>query len=151
MQKLKLMALDSDDLQVISACCQDAVLKVGEVQYLPTEKRLVMSMNRFAWETAPEAGRNHDHAALNSHERRKSVLQFARVNKVQASGIDPSDKDMVISILAITFEENDSPSGIVELVLAGDGAVRMEVECIEVQLADTSAAWETEAIPNHTA
>ncbi|MGI9352386.1 MAG: DUF2948 family protein [Rhizobiaceae bacterium] len=137
MSQLKLLALDSEDLEVISTCCQDAILKIGNMDFLTAEKRFVLMLNRFVWENK------------NSKERHKSVLHFDRVNNVKLQGIDRRDKEMVISLLAILFRSDDGPGGTIELVFAGDGAIRLEVECIEAQLADLQAAWEARSRPKH--
>ena len=140
MKQLKLMALDQQDLEVISSCCQDAVLKVGDLEYLSRQKQFTLSVNRFAWEVEGKS---------KTSERRKSVLHFAQVNGVKVSGIDRHDKDMVLSLLAILFEPGEEPGGDIELVFAGDGAIKLTVECIEAQLADMPAAWEAKGRPSH--
>lgn len=140
MAELKLMALDAEDLQVISSCCQDAVLKVADLEYLAAKNQFALSLNRFAWEVDGKS---------KTPERRKSVLHFAQVNGVKISGIDRSQKDMVLSLLAVLFEAGDEPGGEIELVFAGDGAIRLNVECIEAQLADMPAAWEAKGRPSH--
>jgi len=140
MAQLKLMALDAEDLQVISSCCQDSVLKVGDLEYLSSRKQFTLSLNRFAWESDSKS---------KTPERRKSVLNFARVIGVKVSGIDRSDKEMVLSLLAVIFTAGEEPGGEVELVFAGDGAIRLAVECIEAQLADMPAAWEARGRPSH--
>lgn len=140
MSQLKLMAMDADDLQVISSCCQDAVLKVEDLEYLASAKQFMMSLNRFAWE-------RDDKSKI--PERRKSVLHFEQVHAVRVSGIDRTQKEMVLSLLAVIFEEGEAPGGEIELVFAGDGAIRLKVECIEVQLTDMPAAWEAKGRPSH--
>ncbi len=137
MSHLKLMALDQEDLQVISSCCQDAVLKIGEMNYLAGEKRFVLTVNRFVWE------KNQ------AKERRRSVLHFERVNGVKVLGLNRGEPEVVTSLLAVLFEEGEAPGGTIELVFAGDGAIRLDVECIEAQLADMPAAWEAQSTPNH--
>ena len=146
MSKLKLLAFDAEDLQVISSCCQDAVLKVSDLRYLHREKRFALLVNRFAWEIlgSQEANRS------GTYERRKSVLHFERVDEVKVSGIDRSEKDMVLSLLAITFSAKNEPGGTIELVFAGDGAIRLSVECVEAQLSDQDASWGTGSKPVHT-
>lgn len=141
MNILKLAALDTQDLTVISACCQDAVLKIGEINVLPGEKRLVLPVNRYAWE------KNGDRLAI--PERRRAVLHFDRVMTVQSIGIDRKKPDEVLSLLAIRFVETDAPSGTIELVFAGEAMLRILVECIEVQLADLGATWAAKAKPKH--
>ncbi len=137
MSQLKLMALDGEDLEVISGCCQDAVAKIGDLQYLPREKRFFLTLNRFAWEKE------------SANERHRSVLHFERVNNVKVLGLDRSDREVVISLLAILFEPGEEPGGTIELVFAGDGAIRLEVECVEAQLSDMPAAWEAKSRPSH--
>jgi len=140
---LKLVGMDQQDLEIISACCQDAVLRVNDLDYWRAEKRFLLSLNRFVWEAKEGGKRDH------SYERRRAVLHFERVNRVQIMGINRSEKEMVLSLLAITYEETDAPGGVIELVFAGDGAIRLDVECIETQLADMAAAWETKSQPEH--
>jgi len=137
MSHLKLMALDAEDLQVVSSCCQDAVLKIGEMNYLAGEKRFVLTVNRFVWEKDKEK------------ERRRSVLHFERVNGVKVQGLNRNEPEMVTSLLAVLFEAGEAPGGVIELVFAGDGAIRLDVECIEAQLADMPAAWEAQSVPKH--
>ena len=141
MDVLKLAALDGEDLTVISACCQDAVLKIGEINVLPGEKRLVLPVNRYAWE------KNGQRLVI--PERRRAVLHFDRVMSVQSHGIDRKKPDEVLSLLAIRFVETNAPSGIVELVFAGEAMLRISVECIEVQLSDLGATWAAKATPKH--
>jgi len=141
MSDLKLIAFDADDLQVISSCCQDGILKVGDLQFLAAENRFVLSMNRFAWEARNDRG--------TGNERRRSVLHFERVSGVKVSGISRTDKDMVLSLLAVLFEAGDEPGGTIELVFAGDGAIRLDVECIEAQLSDMPARWSAKSTPEH--
>lgn len=141
MAQLKLMAMDAEDLEVISSCCQDAVLSIAELQYFPRENRFIMALNRYAWE--------QDTERAEARERHKAILQFAKVNSVKVQGIDRSQNHIILSLLAILFNPGEEPGGTIELVFAGDGAIRLEVECIEAQLADLGAAWETSSRPSH--
>jgi len=142
MERLKLIALDEEDLSVVSAHCQDAVLKSGDIEYYPAEKRVVIGMNRFVWEKVD---------AAEGFERRRSILHFARVTRLAAMGIDKRRKDTVLALLAVTFSEGEAPSGSIEIVFSGGRGLRLEVECIEAQLADLAAAWTTSSKPSHEA
>jgi len=144
MDALKLIALDEQDLGIISACVQDAVMKVGDLEFLPAAKRFVVPMNRFAWEKKSSFFRQHN-------ERRQSVLHFDRVLGAKLSGIARDKPAEVLSLLAISFVPLSGPAGIVELIFAGDGAVMLEVECIEARLADLGSAWEAASRPAHGA
>ncbi|WP_275788609.1 DUF2948 family protein [Pararhizobium gei] len=142
MDALKLMGLDAEDLDIVSAHVQDAVCKVSGLSYVPRLRQLSLVINRFVWETAESRG--------NAFERRRSVLLFKRVNAVRSTGFNRQDGEQVLSLLAIQFEQNgEGPDGTVELVLAGGGSILLDVECIEVQLADTGGAWETGLKPRH--
>lgn len=139
---LKLCAFDEEDLAVISAHVQDAVLKVGDLVHLPQEGRFAVAMNRFIWEKAADGKRK-------AYERRRSVLSFDRVGAVRSSRIDRSRPGAVLELLAVSFETADTPAGKVTLVFAGGGAVQIDVEVIEARLADLGAAWATSAKPEH--
>ena len=139
---LKLLALDDEDLQVVSAHMQDAVFKCDDLQYWPSRKQFAIAANRFVWEET-EAGDK-------PFERRRAALVFKQVKGVRSIGFDRKDGDCVLSLLAMTYEtEGAGPDGSVELVLSGGGSILLDVDCIEVQLADTGGAWETKLKPRH--
>ncbi len=142
--RLRLQALDADDLAVVSAHVQDAVLRVGDVLWLPSEKRFVVAMNRFAWETRPQR-----RFFSKTYERRRAVLHFDRVLAAASSGVEKTRRDAVLSLLAVTFEPGDAPSGDVVLAFAGGPTIRLSVECIEARLSDLGPAWATAHAPRH--
>ncbi|MFA6157889.1 DUF2948 family protein [Mesorhizobium sp.] len=144
MTALKLIALDDQDLSIVSAHVQDAVMKVSDLEYLPSAKRFVLTMNRFVWEAKSGLFSQHN-------ERRQAVLHFDRVLGAKTNGI-PRDKPAeVLSLLAISFIEISKPAGIVELVFSGGGTIMLDVECIEARLADVGGAWEATSRPVHRA
>jgi hypothetical protein len=153
MPDLKLIAFDTSDLGIISAHLQDAVLRVGEMTYLPKEKRFVALANRFDWADAlgnPQMSKRGGNA---NFERRRAGLRFERVNAAKVQGIDFKDKRTVLALLAITFEPTggpDSPEGDVTLTFSGGAAIRLSVECIEIELKDLGAAWATQRSPDHS-
>lgn len=148
MDRLRLLAVDSDDLAIVSAHCQDAVVKLKDCRYRAAERQFVVEMNRFVWETAEGVSRFRLFRKA-EYERRRSVLHFDQVTGVKHSGLNVTNGDQVLVLLAIRFIENDLPSGAVELVFAGGSAIRLEVEVIEAQLADVGGAWSTDARPDH--
>lgn len=135
---LKLTALDAEDLDVISAAMQDAVLKAGDIRYLKREKKLALVARRFAWETAEKA-----------NERRLTGLHFGRVLAVRSLGIRREAEDAVLSLLSITFTATDEPAGTIAIAFSGDATLHLDVECIEAQLADLGPSWETHLRPSH--
>ncbi|AZO41307.1 MULTISPECIES: DUF2948 family protein [Mesorhizobium] len=144
MTALKLIALDDQDLSIVSAHVQDAVLKVSDLEFLPAAKRFLLTMNRFVWEAKSGLFRQHN-------ERRQAVLHFDRVLGAKTSGIDRDKPNEVLSLLAISFIEISKPAGIVELIFAGGGTIMLDVECIEARLADIGGAWEATSRPIHKA
>ncbi|MEM9140529.1 MAG: DUF2948 family protein [Pseudomonadota bacterium] len=145
-QPLRLGLADADDVPVISALMQDAVGLSGEISWMPRRRRLVILLNRFRWEDRDDAKRQS-----RPFERVRAALILDTVNGVQASGLDPRDKDTVYSILSMTWTPADDPAGRLEIALAGDGALGINVECLDGQLVDLTRPWEAKsgAAPDH--
>ena len=133
---LNLGALDTDDLKIISALAQDAVLPVSEMKWDAVQRRFALLVNRFRWEDQDAAS-----ARGRAVERVQAVLMFNSVLSVSSSGIDRGDKDTVLSLLSVAFEETDAPSGHVVLTLAGDGAIRLKVEALDALLKDVTRPY----------
>jgi Protein of unknown function (DUF2948) len=138
---LKFVVLDEEDLEVVSAHVQDAVVKTADVLWRPQEKRVVVALNRFDWEGV-QNGEPEYH-------RRRSALRFERVLTCKCREIDPAGKDAVLNLLAVEFTETDAPSGVVTLTFSGGKALRLEVECLEGELADLGPAWTACGCPAH--
>ena len=142
MNPLKLIALDEEDLEVLSSHLQDAVLRAADMAYVPAQKRFAAIVNRFDWERAVT---NED----GSHRRRQSALRFDRVLGAKLKNLKPAADGKVLSLLAVRFEASDPPSGTVTLIFSGDASVRLEVECIEAELKDLGPAWRARSKPQH--
>lgn len=140
---LKLAALDEEDLKVLSAHVQDAVVKVDDIKWSSTTGAFLMPMNRFAWE-AVSGGRRRA-----NNQRRRAVLHFDKVRRVRSTGVSARDREAVLSILTVMFEPDDPPSGTVTIVCAGGTTLRLDVEYIEARLTDLGAAWATSMRPEH--
>jgi Protein of unknown function (DUF2948) len=138
---LKFVVLDEEDLEVVSTHLQDAVVKVGDVLWRPGEKRLVVALNRFDWEGAQ--------SEKPEYRRRRAVLRFERVLSCKCRALDPAGKDAVLNLLAVEYAETQPPSGAVTLTFSGGGTLRLEVECLEAELADLGPVWTAHACPVH--
>jgi hypothetical protein len=145
MDKLKLIALDVDDLKVVSAHLQDAVLKVGDMAFVPRERRFAAILNRFDWTSARTGGK------ATAPTRRQTALRFERVLGAQVTGIDLKAGYEVLALLALQYEpaSEGDPQGYVTLVFAGGGAVRLHVECVEGEMKDLGPAWQASRVPQH--
>jgi hypothetical protein len=141
MELLKLVALDRDDLEVVSTHLQDAVVCVGDVCWRPPEKRLVISLARFDWEGSVGASREF--------QRRRTALRFDRVISVKCRNVDCTNKQAILNLLAVEFEEQNSPAGVVTLTFSGGAEARLEVECLECELVDLGPVWSTTCCPHH--
>ena len=139
MEPLKFVALDPDDLEVVSAHLQDAEIKVADVHWRPHEKRLVVGLDRFDW-----LGWN---AADPELRRRRAALRFDRVLACKCKQVKPEGKDTVLNLLAVEFEPTDAPAGIVKLTFSGGPVLRLEVECLEVELVDLGPARAVDPMP----
>jgi hypothetical protein len=135
---LRLLAQDAQDLQVISAAVQDAVVKIGDILHEPAARRLTVVLNRFRW----EAGRR---------ERVRSALQLGDVLDVKARRIRRDAPGAVLSLLALTFEpaSPEDPGGAVVLAFSDGADLRVSVEALDAVLADISAPWPTPRAPRH--
>ena len=138
---MKLIAFDRDDIAVVSTHIQDSIVKVADIVWRPDENRFVLAMNRFDWESA--------NGSEPCFRRRRSALRFDRVMGCKCRNVSPVDKDAVLNLLAVEFAETAAPAGIVTLFFSGGGALRLEVECLECELADLGPAWTTAACPAH--
>lgn len=133
---LRLVAQDGEDLKVISALVQDAVLPVTELKYDAKRHRFAALLNRFRWEDRAEAER-----VGRAYERVRSVLVVEDVRKVQSFGFDRADKDLVLSLLSIEFAPADDGAGRLTLTLAGDGAIALDVEALDLRLDDVTRPY----------
>jgi hypothetical protein len=138
MELLKLVALDADDLAVMSAHLQDAILTIGDLTYLPDQNRFALVARRFDWE-----------APAREPRRRLTGLHFERVLAARVRAIDRNRPNDVLDLLAVTFVQTDAPSGTVELAFAGGSSIQLDVECLEAQMKDLGPVWAAERRPVH--
>src|SRR5690242_3561961 len=130
MARLRLAASDAEDLEVLSARLQDAVFKLKDAVWQPKKRRFAAVVNRLQWEAGGKT-------------RVRAGLHFDGVLKVQSSMVKLGAGEAVVSVLAIRFTPGgvEDPGGVIEIVLAGGGAIRLSVECIDAELADMTAPW----------
>jgi len=160
--RLKLAAKDTEDLAVIAACVQDALAPIGEMAYLPAERRFVLALNRFRWDRVDAAAlafRDSDRSSQKDrgdaafleagdrgppYERVHSGLRFENVTAVRTRNIDLRNRERILALLTIHADP-----GSVSLVFAGDAVIRLEVTELRCYLEDFSDAWPTRWRPQH--
>ncbi len=138
-------AFDVEGLQILSALVQDAVFPVEEMSWGKTKRRFAILLNRFRWEEGPRA--------LQSPERVQSVLIIDHVMGVASQGVDRKSKDLVMSLMVLEFDAEEDGTGILTLTLAGDAALRLSVEALEVGLRDVTRPYKAPSgrAPDHGA
>ena len=143
---LRLMAASADDLPVIAALVQDAVVQASDMSFMAKERRFALLLNRFRWEDKDAAT-----AGGRPLERVQSVLFVDGVLNVKTQGVQPGDADTVLSLLGLAFEPGEDAAGALTVTFAGDGALRLDVECVDVKLKDVSRPYEARAqrVPQH--
>ncbi len=141
---LHLRALDVEDLQVISTLAQDAVLPATEMKWDRHHRRFALLINRFRWEDVANGTQR-------SYERVQSLLFVDEVTKVASQGLDRTDKQLILSLLSIAFVPAGDGTGRVELTLAGDGTIALEVEALDVTLKDVTRPYvaPSRKVPGH--
>ena len=142
---LNLGAMDLDDLKVIAALVQDAVFPITEMRYDRKARRFVLLINRFRWEDTAKA--------RNAPERVQALLAFDTVLGVATQGLERGDKDTVLSLLTMAWEAGEAPAGKLVLTLAGDGAIRLDCEALDVTLKDVTRPYvaPSKQTPRHEA
>jgi hypothetical protein len=140
MSGLRLLAEDAEDLKILSAHLQDAVMRVGDLVYLPNHRRFAALVSRYCWEDCGEG---------NSGVRVRAGLHFDGVLRVQSQNVRQDHPDAVAALLAINFVDDGNGGGVIDLVLAGGGRIRLHVECIDATLRDLSEPRPAVARPAH--
>lgn len=130
---LNLGAQDAHELQVLSALIQDAIFPITEMTWQAKQRRFGLLLNRFRWE---EGARGQT-----APERVQSILVVENVMSVASQGVDRAEADMILSVLSATFEAGDDGAGDIVFTLAGDGAIRLSVEAIELTLKDVTRPY----------
>lgn len=133
---LRLNAASAEDVQVVSALMQDAVVQSSDMAWMKRRRRFAMLINRFRWEDQTEAER-----AGRPYERVRSTFMVCGVLTVSASGINPADRSLILSLLSVRFEPGEDCAGRVILTFAGDGEIRLDVECLDMTLNDVTRPY----------
>jgi hypothetical protein len=153
---LKIIARDAEDLAVVSACLQDALIPLNEMRYLPQERRFIMVANRFRWERAakgneepapPQADASFDSDEdFGAQQRTNAGICIDRVLAVRSRNIDRARPDDFLSLLSLELDGNK-----LSFLFAGGGVIQVEIEALALYLSDLGKAWPTQWQPDHAA
>jgi len=134
---MKLKAVDKEDMTVLAACLQDALVLIDDIAYFPDEGQFVLVANRYQWET--------DRAGAKEHTRTTAGVTISKVTAVRRKGMDRRDGDGMLSLLTI-----EVLPGALQLTFSGGAAIRLEVSEILCHLQDVGEPWPTRWRPDHT-
>jgi hypothetical protein len=123
MQRVVLAAADAEDLV-----------------FLPKSRRFAGVFNRFKWESTGSPG-----------TRVRAGLHIDGVLSAKSCKLRSENPEAVAALLAIRFlpTGGEDPGGMIELIFAGGGTLRLEVECIAAELSDLSGEWAARGCPVH--
>jgi hypothetical protein len=154
---LSLIAKDDEDLALVAACLQDALVPVSDMRYEPNERRFYMIVNRFLWERAPKGEpaaadnpkRDDDAAFADPDEpkgpgRRNAAIRIDNVASVRAKGVDLGQRGGFLSLLTVQRDNNR-----LNFIFSGGGAIQIEISDLALLLRDLGAAWPTQWRPDH--
>jgi hypothetical protein len=133
----RLSARSVEDLAILAALLQDAIVPLGDMAYIASDRSFVLALNRFRWEMGEGAA---------ARERIHSGLRFDAVRRVRYRGIRRADRRQFLSLLTISYDE-----GIAVLHFAGGGMIRLEVDELRCALEDFGEPWPTPSTPSHEA
>lgn len=133
---LKLIANDSDDLKIVASALQDAILRVDDIDYNVDDRSVTLRMSRFRHEARKA-------------ERVETGLRIDGVTAIQSQGIDRTNPDAFLVLLDASLSEDDAPAGLLTLTFAGGGALRLQIEALDMILADVSEGRRTRHRPDH--
>lgn len=143
---LRLRAEDAEDLVILSSLMQDAVVRTGDIRWLPRRRRLVILANRFRWEDAEAAARRR-----RPFERVRTALTVEGVLGLKAQRLHPGRPDDVTAVLALGWTEIADGAGRLRISLAEGAAILADTEMLDVTLVDLTRPWEARSAtaPSH--
>ena len=140
--RLKLIGKNIEDLNTISAYCQDSIVKIKELVYLKKNKIFIMMLSRFMWEDIEKG-------VFRNHKRIKSILKFNFIENVLSKNINQQQKNRKLELLAIKSNYSQSNSYDINLIFSGNSIILLKSEEIDVMLDDQEYFWEVKHSPRH--
>ena len=137
LNKMKLNAIDTEELKIIATVLQDGLIEVNDVKYLPSIRTFIVMITRFMWE---------EKIVNKTNNRTKAVLVFEDVLAVHSKNIDQMDKAKVLELLTFNFYNNKSKNIEIELLFNNDATIKLETEVVQAKLEDQGDSWAVEEV-----
>ena len=141
-KNLKLLATSDDDLRVIAAHLQDAIVSVKDIASLKKNRIFLIQLNRFMWEDVEKG-------VFRKNKRIRTVLKFDNVMSVLSKNIKTTNNKNFLDFLTIESNLLPDKSYEIKLIFSGDSVIKIKAEVIDVSLDDQGSSWETKAQPKH--
>jgi hypothetical protein len=137
LNKMKLNAIDTEELKIIATVLQDGLIEVSDVKYLPSIRTFIVMITRFMWE---------EKIVNKTNNRTKAVLVFEDVLAVHSRNIDQMNKTKVLELLTFNFYYNKSKNIEIELLFNNDATIKLETELVQAKLEDQGESWAVEEV-----
>ena len=137
LNKMKLNAIDTEELKIIATVLQDGLIEVNDVKYLPSIRTFIVMITRFMWE---------EKIVNKTNNRTKAVLVFEDVLAVHSRNIDQMNKTKVLELLTFNFYYNKSKNIEIELLFNNDATIKLETEVVQAKLEDQGESWIVEEV-----
>jgi hypothetical protein len=137
LNRMKLNAIDTEELKIIATVLQDGLIEVSDVKYLPSIRTFIVMITRFMWE---------EKIVNKTNNRTKAVLVFEDVLAVHSRNIDQMNKTKVLELLTFNFYYNKSKNIEIELLFNNDATIKLETELVQAKLEDQGESWAVEEV-----
>ena len=137
LNRMKLNAIDTEELKIIATVLQDGLIEVNDVKYLPSIRTFIVMITRFMWE---------EKIVNKTNNRTKAVLVFEDVLAVHSRNIDQMNKTKVLELLTFNFYNNKSKNIEIELLFNNDATIKLETEVVQAKLEDQGESWTVEEV-----
>ena len=137
LNRMKLNAIDTEELKIIATVLQDGLIEVSDVKYLPSIRTFIVMITRFMWE---------EKIVNKTNNRTKAVLVFEDVLAVHSRNIDQMNKTKVLELLTFNFYYNKSKNIEIELLFNNDATIKLETEVVQAKLEDQGESWIVEEV-----
>ena len=139
---LKLLATSEEDLKVISAHLQDAIVSSTDLANLKKNRIFLMQLNRFMWEDVEKG-------LFRKNKRVRTILKFDNITSVSAKNISSKEKIKFLDFLTIESNLLPDKSYEMKIIFSGNSAIKIIAEVIDVTLDDQGDPWESRTKPKH--
>ena len=139
---LKLLATSDEDLRIVAAHLQDAIVLTKDIASLKKNRIFLIQLNRFMWEDIEKG-------ILRKNKRIRTVLKFDNVIGVLSKNINTRENKSFLDFLTIESNLLPDKSYEIKLIFSGDAVIKIKAEVIDVALDDQGSPWESKNQPKH--